>query len=389
MKTGKILVAVLLGTFLFHGFALFADNATEDPSSPDFVTASLLIISPGDTLYSCAGHVCLRMECPAHKLDYCFSYESEDVKDRVLSFFAGKLKMGMFCVPTSDFLKQYKEEGRGVTQYKLNLPPAAKQKLWKILDDKVGEGANLPYDYIKRGCARGLMVLLRDAVHPVNIKANSWIEQYRDWTLREIVSDGISDALHPWTKLLLWAIVGAETDRKVSDFEKIVTPKMLTGFLKNATVGDEAFIQGEGVCLTSVVNKRVSPMLTPLAVAWLLVALSVANLFVKKSCGDIIFLVVQSVFGAFMSYLLFVSDLPVTSWNWLFVPFNLLPALFWKWRRKWALAFAAILILWEAGMIFYPHQLTDPAYLVLVFAYIVFYFKFALKKPLCIRKESK
>ena len=102
-----------------------------------------------------------------------------------------------------------------------------------------------------------------------------------------------------------------------------------------------------------------------------------------------IFLVVQSVFGAFMSYLLFVSDLPVTSWNWLIVPFNLLPALFCKWRRKWALAFAAILILWEAGMILYPHQLTDPAYLVLVFAYIVFYFKFALKKPLCLRKESK
>ncbi|MBO5940789.1 MAG: hypothetical protein J6R18_06315, partial [Kiritimatiellae bacterium] len=112
--------------------------------------------------------------------------------------------------------------------------------------------------------------------------------------------------------------------------------------------------------------------------AWLLVALSVVNLFVKKPCGDTIFLVVQSVFGAFMAYLLFVSDLPVTSWNWLVVPFNLLSALFWKWRRKWALAFAAILVGWEAGMILYPHQLTDPAYLVLVFAYIVFYFKFAL-----------
>jgi hypothetical protein len=31
MKTGKILAAVLLGTFLFQDFALFADNAAECP----------------------------------------------------------------------------------------------------------------------------------------------------------------------------------------------------------------------------------------------------------------------------------------------------------------------------------------------------------------------
>ena len=36
-----------------------------DRSDPNFVTASLLIMSPGNKLYSCAGHSCIRLECPA------------------------------------------------------------------------------------------------------------------------------------------------------------------------------------------------------------------------------------------------------------------------------------------------------------------------------------
>ena len=55
------------------------------------------------------------------------------------------------------------------------------------------------------------------------------------------------------------------------------------------------------------------------------------------------------------------------------MPFNLLPFVFWRWRQKWALLFVGVLVLWEIGMIAAPHRMTDPAYLVLVFAYIVMY----------------
>ena len=30
----------------------------------DFVTASLLVATPSDVLYSCAGHASIRMQCP-------------------------------------------------------------------------------------------------------------------------------------------------------------------------------------------------------------------------------------------------------------------------------------------------------------------------------------
>ena len=82
-----------------------------DRTDPNFVTASLMIAGPGEELFSCAGHAFIRLECPKFNLDYCFSYESEPIPDKVFSFFAGRLKMGMFAVPTEEFLKTYREGG--------------------------------------------------------------------------------------------------------------------------------------------------------------------------------------------------------------------------------------------------------------------------------------
>ena len=75
-------------------------NDGVDRSDPNFVKASLLVVGPGNELYGCAGHVAFRLECPTFKHDYAFSYEGESVQGQVFRFFAGKLKMGMFCIPT-------------------------------------------------------------------------------------------------------------------------------------------------------------------------------------------------------------------------------------------------------------------------------------------------
>ena len=38
--------------------------------SSNFVKASILLVSPGNSVYSVCGHAALRMECPMHQLDY-------------------------------------------------------------------------------------------------------------------------------------------------------------------------------------------------------------------------------------------------------------------------------------------------------------------------------
>ena len=350
-----------------------------DRSDPNFVTASLLIMSPGDELYSCAGHACIRLECPTFNLDYCFSYESESVKEKVLTFFMCKLKMGMFAIPTEDYLKLGRESGRGVMQYPLILPPDAKQRLWKLLDDKVAEGPNLPYDHLKRGCAQSALVILQDALKPYRLSVALWSDKYFK-SRREICHDEL--ASHPWNRFLLHAICGTGLDRNVPNAQKVLLPGDLLALLREAKVDGRAVIDGEGDKLLTAKPMKAPSVFTPIVASALFFAVAAANIFLKSTWIDVGLLIFQTLLGAFFTYLVFFSNLPATSWHWLVVPFNLLPAIFWKWRRKWALWFAAALVLWECGMILSPHRLTDPAYLVIVGTYVLMYLRIGLSQRL-------
>ncbi len=202
------------------------------------------------------------------------------------------------------------------------------------------------------------------------MQTSPWPEQYRK-TRREIVADAVSR--FSWNLFFLQAICGSELDWGVPNREKILLPDDLLAFLRSAKVAGMPLITEDGKELLAAAPLPAAPLVTPLAVAGLLLAVAVVNLFLKWRGIDWLFLAIQSLAGLFFTYLVFFSRLPATSWNWLLIPFNLLPLVFWKWRGKWALVFAGTLVLWEAGMILSPHRLTDPAYLVLVTAYIVLY----------------
>ena len=118
--------------------------------SDDFVKASILVATPSDVLYSCVGHASIRMQCPHYGLDVVYTYESESVENRVLSFFMGKLKMGMTAVPTERVLADYAKEGRGITEYVVNIPLEKRKQLWQYLDVKVEEGMNLPFFFNRK-----------------------------------------------------------------------------------------------------------------------------------------------------------------------------------------------------------------------------------------------
>lgn len=372
-------VAIFALTLASAVFAADADafNDGVDRSDPNFVKASLLVASPGEQLFSCAGHACLRLECPTFKLDNCYSYESEDVRDRVLTFFAGKLKMGMFTIPTSVLLGFYAEEGRGVRQYTLNLPPEIKQRLWKVLDERVAQGVNLPYDYVDRGCAWSVLGALREALDPIPLVHPAWSVKYSQ-TRRELIGNAIAD--FPWTRFAIHAIVGSDVDFGERNLDKVVLPEDIVEFLQGAKLVDTPVLSRESEELLPV-KKQIESVgwFTPMALAVIILVVSVLNCWLKRPYLDWLFLSVQTIAGVFFTYLVIWSSLPATTWNWLIVPFNLLPLVFWKWRRRWALAFAGILAVWEAGMLLSPHRLTDPAYLVIVLAYIVFYLKIALQ----------
>ena len=380
MKISQIakrgIAAAMIAAFVFVAHATDSEAFGSDGinrTDPNFVTASLLWIGPGNEFFGCAGHSSIRLECPAYNLDYCFSCESESIRGNFGRFIMGRLKTGMFAIPTADFLKSYEALGRSATQYKLMLPPDAKQRLWKILDEKVEAGRCLPYDYIKYCCVQTMLQPLLQAIEPYRLETAPWPDVYK-LTRREVLSDDLEWC--PWTRLFLHTIAGTEVDCEVSPFKTVILSRDFVNLLKGATINGVHVIEGEGEVLLPYQKPAEKTVVTPIMVAMFVLFVSIVNLFLNTRIIDWIFLAFQSVLGLFLSHLVFVSTLPGTEWNWLLVPFNILPLIFWKWRQKWAGWFVAVLLLWEAGIMLYPHRVTDPAYPLFVGAYILVYLKF-------------
>lgn len=333
----------------------------------DFVTASLLIAQPGGALYSTMGHAAIRMQCPVFDLDYVFSYESEDQTEKVLSFLMGRLHMGLFPIPLDEYLETYAVDNREVRSYKINLTPQMKQELWRVLDDHVSVGGNLPYDYVKRGCAISCLHLLNEVLGEGRIRYAEWPEKYYRLNRRELAAEIMCP--YPWSKFVIVTLVGAEYDHDCSMQEKLIIPTDLADVWSRATLDGKPLLEAPTILLPGAMKPK-KVWFTPMLLAILLLLLTIINCYWQSKYIDWIFVWGQAFAGVFFVYLMLFSGLPCTNWYWVFIMYNPLPLLFWKWRAKWAIIYAIVLFAWGVGMQCYPHMLVEPAHIVLDVAFI-------------------
>lgn len=386
----RCLVTLFAFTATTVCFGQNADSlqATQDSlaitEADDFVTASILVATPSDVLYSCVGHVSIRMQCPHYDLDMVYSYESDDVRNRVLTFLKGDLTMGMTAVPTEEMLAYYAADGRGVTEFVLNLPLENRKRLWQYLDGKVEEGMNLPYDYFYRGCVVASLRAVRTAVLPDTIDFGEWDEKFIRKTRRTTVSNQIG--AFPWNRFFLQTIAGVETDKPLAIVDKVVTPSDLVGVLHKATLNGQPLVKSSDTLVKQTVGVKPAGLFTPMLLACILLVLAIVSCFWMQCPLSILLLVLQSAFGVLVIYLLTFSKLPCTDFSWLIIPFNLLPLLLWHWRKWWLLPFAVICLGWSILMLAHREDAwVDSAHIVLALAFAVNY----IGQWLQLRKQTK
>lgn len=341
----------------------FNDGINRD--AEDFVTASLMIAEPVDVLYSSFGHSFFRMECPAFGMDYCFTYEGEDAEDQVFQFITGKLMMGMYAFPTEEYLREFVDKGRGLRQYPLNIPIEAKRELWRILDEKVAEGANLPYDYVKRSCTVTACLFILSVLNPKDLAPMEWGD-YADHTIREMGDRNLEN--RQWSNWVLQTLTGTTIDRDVPPAKKQIIPTDLVEILSHTYYQGRPILT-DYIQLTPISAPHKDPFLTPNKCAILLFLLAILSWFIPSHGIDYAFLTLQTIGGLVMTYLIFCSNLPNSEWSWLIIPLNPLPAILWYWRKYTNIIFAIINAIWLLAMVLYPHTLTHPANLIFVFAF--------------------
>jgi len=274
----------------------------------------------------------------------------------------------LFAIPIDDYCATYAEEGRGVRQYSLNLSPLVKQELWRRLDDEVARGNQLDYDYYHRGCAISCVRFVNRALNGKKIQYAPWERQQVSG--RELGREHTTNSL--WVRFVTCFISGDEIDEPLYGENQLIMPEDLVAAWQKATLDGKTLLALEPEVLVEGEPQTGNSWFTPLVFSLLILLLCIVNFWSNKPYWDWLMLGAITIVGIIMTYLLFVSDLCCTDWNWLYIAFNPLPAILWHWRRYWALPYIGVQIIWCIAMLYmlFENQvLVDWPHIILALAF--------------------
>ena len=364
-------------------------NDTIDRLAEDFVFVSLMVADPTDwrdDILGMQGHAFLRLQCPVFDLDYCFSYESESVNTQLSKYAQGKLKMGMFAIPTPAYLEDYWKWNRAVHEYRLNLPPEVETRLWEIMDNKLSRGLSMKLDLSRRGCAISAVHFIKAALRDIPIVYPEGT-RYESLSRREIMYQDLE--VHPWWRLALGIVVPNAYDKDCPIDEKLIVPADLAEIWMQSTLNGEVFAEYIGdIVHSTFVKESAPPFFTPQMLTWTILLITILLIALGLKWWKWTLLGIQFLIGVVLLYLALFTQL-FSSAGWLMlVLFNPLPLLLWKWRKYWQLPYAVVLLIETIILVCWPHMLVDPAYIVLLLSYIVL-FSWDTLKQIYVRRKPK
>ena len=361
-------------------------NDTIDRLAPDFVTVSLCIADPTtarEDALGTSGHAFLRLQCPVFNLDYCFSYEGERVNDNLYRYLSGQTKMGMFAIPTAEYLEDYRRWNRSVHEYQLALPPDAEQRLWEIMDNHITNGISLRQDLNKYGCAITVVRFVKQALAGIPI-VYAPDEDLEYMTRREIGYRSMAN--HPWLRLTSMIFTDNKADDTLPIDEKLIIPADLANVWEHATLDGKPFATYIGDAVEGAPLDESRPWLTPMIAAILILLITIGFAFTKYPYWDWILLGGQAMYGCGLIFLWIIMREFGDAAYMLMMLFNPLPLIFWHWRNYWALPYGVLLLIGIIILACWPHMLIDTAFLVLSCAYVVLLAKDSIKSFFASRK---
>ena len=348
---------------------VFHDNV--DRSAEDFVSVSLLISEPAKGLFSPFGHTAFRLQCPVFDLDYVFHYvmiEPDGIHNETLSYITGRFEVCMQSETYVDYILDSEEKHRGVKMYPLHLSPADEQRLWRLLDEEVAKGFIPKYDFFKKGCAVMMAELLAKAIYPKNVDYSE-ANPYFNRPQYEIIARELENI--PWVRFAMTTAMFGYSHLRYQ--EKLQVPAHLATAWQCVKL-DNRPLAGDEKIITKHWYYVDDCYLTPMRMAMIMLIISMIALFLKKNVLDYIILAMQ-VIMAVNVLVMSIAGFSCVRFSWLFIPFNLLPIIGWRWRKHWALPYAVVLAVWCMVMLFVPHMLVDATHIILTLAFAIILLK--------------
>jgi len=253
-------------------------NDTIDRLAPDFVLVSLCIADATDMTQDylgVTGHAFLRLQCPIFGLDYCFSYESEKIKGQMWDYLTGKLKMGMFAIPTAEYIRDYQVWHRAVHEYRLNMPPESEQRLWEQMDNHMLAEQEMQMNLIKFGCTNTLLRYVERSLAPTVITYD-WPDKFIIHSAIEIAEEHLDN--YPWMLLGMRLTAGKDMSALNTPKQKVIFPTDLLEVWEHATINDEPVLAYVGDLVEADPVEANRPWFTPQLCGILLLLLLVSGI---------------------------------------------------------------------------------------------------------------
>ena len=308
---------------------------TKDISNTEI---SVLTCSPGDQIYSIFGHTAVRVCNPNIGLDAVVNYGLFDFDQEsfVYRFVKGETDYMCGVEAYNSFLYSYAWRGSGVKATVLDLTDAEKERFIRVLtNDLKPENREYRYNFAYNNCA----TKIRDIVNfAYSGKCESL--QPSEYTFREVIGHYAEN--YPWYMFSFDICLGGKDyNTLMTPEEAQFLPEYLDAALNNCIInrdGEDIKPNTTQKILINPENSTVeSTFFTPLVVACILLVLSLCNLVFGNKFGKGLsiasniysgtILFTYTIIGLLISFLIFFSEHPFTTWNMNLCIFNPLIAI--------------------------------------------------------------
>lgn len=314
------------------------------PDSSNYVIASIVLSSPGEEAFFALGHSGLRLQCPSKGLDFCFSYSTivpPGPEFNLLLLF-GQMKGGFEALPYDEYMDTFRQTGRGVIEYPLNLTLNEKRELWRLMDNKMMLGPTLPFDFLYNNCTSTLYHSLESVMEREDFVYPRLYPL--DMRVRDAFHVLFADA--PWIEFFGITMLSAIPPDDPCPLELVLCPSLWARLLPEATIvgiegSSRPALSGEPF-ESAPQTLFIEPSIwTPVFVFALLLLVAVVvtvveHVFRWKRVGAVFDGVLFTFYNLFAFYMLYASCVGMFGyfWNWFFFVFNPLPLLLWLYCRK-------------------------------------------------------
>lgn len=330
------------------------------------VRASIVVASPGKELYTSTGHCGLRLACEERRLDYIFTTKAEDIGHNPLNFLLGRCKMGVACTTTDEFIRRCSEDDSRLMDYELFLPDSIKPALWDYMCKQLVE-PSMPYDYVNSGSPQMVTRWITSFIPDDSLFIDNHLFALRDLSRKDVILRDIPP--RSWVVTAVHVLAGGQAYRiHVDPTKKILSPTQLIYTLQHSEAYGQHLLSKKPTVLLNLQpyesEGEYDSLMLYIAILTLLLT------FMSRSMNRNLRYIAWIPLGLLdiIVTVLLISPLPSTEWNWLIIPFNILPLLLWRWRRAWAIPYGVCCIVWAVVAYLWPHPMSDATLSIMALA---------------------